>query len=443
MSLNPLQTKRHYVLDKIIVGIDPAQKKHQAAVIDLRGIQVGKSFTFPTTRAGFDNDLWEKLHKILPDFNANNLVFAIETSCHLWQTFVAYVQRKHYQVLLVSPLTTKHTRPAMNHDFSKTDPKDALLVANNARDGYFDFYRDYSDHIVAMHRLAITYHKERHDYVCNLQRLKATVERVFPEFSSVMGVDSATGQYLLAKYLLPQEIQSPQLLLEAEQIAKISSRHFGLDTLIKLQTLAQHSIGVPTYHENITAERLSLHSWLPMMQFLDNQMSETIDQLLVFAKQTPYYSILSSLKGYGISDTLIALFIAETRNLADFSHYKKVEKFAGFNLRLCDSGKYIGQRKINRIGNKRLSWILYWMTKGAAKHIPEVELKYLRRQLHHRSHRKNIVACIPVLLKIIMAMIREHRPYELREEKVKQVEALRQSLTLKKEQKKKKGHKAA
>lgn len=62
----------------------------------------------------------------------------------------------------------------IGHDFSRTDPKDALLVASNARRGYFDFYREYSDEVKAMHSLSISYDKLRKNVVAcagNLLRL--------------------------------------------------------------------------------------------------------------------------------------------------------------------------------------------------------------------------------------------------------------------------------
>ena len=443
MSFKTLQTKRHFILNKTIVGIDPAKKKHQAAVINTDGLQMGRSFTFSTTYTGFTQDLWLKLKNFIPDVNSNHVIFAIETSCNLWQTLANYLKCTGYNVLLVSPLSTKHTRPAMNHDFSKTDPKDALLVATNTRNGYFDFFQNYTDQINAMHRLAITYHKLRNDYVRNMQRLLSVIERVFPEFSQVLETDTVTARYLLKKYLLPQDFLNMKINQEAEMVSKISQKHFGFDTLQSLQHEAHYSIGIPTYHENILAERMSVNAWLIMIESLKNQMDAVLSQLLILVKQTPYYDILSSFKGFGISDKLIALFIAETRNLLDYNHFKKLEKLAGYNLRRNDSGQYIGQRKINRIGNKRLAWILYWMTNGARNYIPEVKLKYLRRQMHHAKHRKNVVACIPVLLKIIVAMIRENRPYQLREEKIQELENLCQALAAQKNNKKKKCHRAA
>ena len=150
-----------------------------------------------------------------------------------------------------------------------------------------------------------------------------------------------------------------------------------------------------------------------------------MDQIIEYAKQTPYWDILISLKGKGISNKMVALFIAETRDLSQFDSHKKIEKYAGYNLRQAQSGNYIGPRRMSHIGNKRLSWIIYKMTEETARYLPEVRMKYLRRYINTKSkYRKNIIACSPVLLRLIVALVKENRPYEFYPEKVKELEEL-------------------
>lgn len=60
MKLQHLETKRHYISDKFIVGIDPAKHKHQAMVLDSAGVPVGKSFSFSNSYNGFLFKLWQK-----------------------------------------------------------------------------------------------------------------------------------------------------------------------------------------------------------------------------------------------------------------------------------------------------------------------------------------------------------------------------------------------
>lgn len=417
-----LQHKRSLINGKIIIGIDPAKTKHQAAIIDTHGVQLGKSFSFDVSLDGYTKILWQKLTQILPTCSHESTVFAIETSCNLWLTLAFYLHHEGYHVLLVSPLTTYHSRPMVNHDFSRTDPKDALLVASNARQGFFDLYEDFPPLGNAMHRLTITYCKLRKELAQNRARLRASLEQIFPEFLEIVEPDTQTALYLLKRYLFPADFLDIDLPSEANAILAISRKQCGPQTLLQLQKAARHSIGVLKSQEEVIAERLSVKCWLALIETLSAQMHAVFTALTDYAARLPEYTILCSLKG--ISDLTAALLLGELRDIHRFSHYKQLEKKAGLNLRLNQSGQYVGARHISHIGSKRLSWLLYTMTEETARWVPEIRAKYLRRQLHRRNHRKSIVASIPQLLKLIMVLVKEQREYELHPDSVVQMQAL-------------------
>lgn len=404
-----LQTKRQYIHGKIIIGIDPAKHKHQAIILEQEGDILQKSFTFQNTRRGYEN-LIKKVKQNKHQFNKDDYVFAVETACNLWPVLSCYLYSQGFNVVLVSPLTTKHSRSLANHDFSRTDPKDALLIASNSRQGYFDFYKDYTPDQKAMHSLSIAYDKLRKNYVQQKNRIHAIIDRLFPEYFKVMDLDTKKSLYLLSKYITPDDFIHLDISEEVDQLNRISRQNTGKDTLQSLQQLAKNSIGIPLDQIEKQAERMILNNWLFLLQEIEKQKNQLMEQLIALAKKTPYFEILLSLKG--ISEKLAALFIAETRDISHYRHYKQIEKLAGYNLRQSQSGEYTGPRHINHIGNRRLSWILYKMTEETAKHVPEVRVKFIRRQLKKRQYRKNIVASSTNLLKLIMALIRDKRTYE-------------------------------
>ena len=406
-----LQIKRQFIINKYVVGIDPAKAKHQASVFDCHGILLGKSFTFSNSLRGYEN-LLKKVKLQTADVNAEDIVFAIESACNLWITLAHYLRNQGYEVVLVSPLSTKQSRPMIGHDFSRSDPKDALLVASNAQRGYFDFYRAYSDEIKAMHSLSISYHKLRKNLVQQRNRIHALIDRCFPEFLKVFSLETQSAAYLLGKYFLPSHFLAIDIEAESETIRKLSWGNCGRGNLEKLQEHARQSIGVALDEAEELSERLALDSWLAMQEVIEKQMETILKRLTELAKQTPYFKILISLKG--ISDKQAALFIAETRDLAGFNHYKQIEKYAGYNLRQSQSADYVGPRHMNHIGNRRLSCILYKMCEETIKYIPEVRVKFVRRQLSKRSYRKNVVACASNLLRLILVLVKEDREYEAR-----------------------------
>lgn len=131
MTLSQLDQKRKWIKDKIIVGIYPSRDKHKAFIIDSSGYDVAKSFSFSNNARGFHEQLWFKLKRYLGCelINHSNIIFAVEPSIDFWQPLVDYLHRLDYSVVLVSPLTTRKSRGLPGHDFSRTDPKDARLIA--------------------------------------------------------------------------------------------------------------------------------------------------------------------------------------------------------------------------------------------------------------------------------------------------------------------------
>jgi len=404
-----LAEKKAFVYGNYVIGIDPAKTNHQAAILDPKGIQIGKSFSFRNSSLGFANMLI-KAQKMIAQYTKENIIIAIETSCNLWQVPIRYFSELKYKTVLVSPLSTKYSRPLLSHEFSHTDPKDAYLVADNTQKGHFDYYKKYDDSIVAMHKLSITYDKLKKNYVQDRNRIHALIDRVFPEFFKVLDLDSKTAVYLLHKYFLPEDFLNMDIFQETINIKKISKNQINTAVLEQLKVLAKNSIGIHMDEYETLSERINLDIWLKRMILDEEQMQLVMEKILDYARQKPYFKILTSVKG--ISQKMAALFIAETRGLEQFKHYKQLEKHAGYSLRIIDSGNYSGARHMNHIGNKRLGWILYKMTEETAKYIPEVRVKFLKRQLDKRKYRKTIVACSSNLLKLIFALVRDNRQYD-------------------------------
>jgi transposase len=408
MRTKAYQQKRQAIFGKSVLGIDPGKQKHTSAILDVSGTQQGASFSFEVSREGFDQTLWKQVQKRLDTFGPEELVVAVETSCNLWKTTAHYFYGKGYQVLLVKPLTTHHSRPLMKQDFSRTDPKDAFLIADNAQKGYYDLFQVFSPHIEAMHHLSITYDKLWKDSVKAKQRLRALMETYFPEYLNAFDIDTQTSLYLLEKYFLPDHFLNLDIEKEAPILERISRRHHGRETLLDLQAWAKGSIGVPA-QEWEEALRITLDAWIAELRTVQGQLDRVEKAMVDLARKDPTFSIIRSIPD--ISDNLTAQFIAETRGPARFDHFKQIEKLAGYNLRLCESGQYRGARHMSGIGNPRLRRILFQMTQQAVKSVPQVRHRFLKRQLKHKRYRKNIVAATSQLLRLIVALIKDDRSY--------------------------------
>ena len=423
-SYRSYQDKRSNVFGKMIIGIDPGKGRHQAVIIDSAGIPTGKSFSFSVSYDGFRKKLWEEINKQLVNYTSSELLFAVEASCNLWQTISSYLRLEGYDVVLVSPMCTKQSRVMLNNDFSKTDPKDALLIALNAQRGYYIKTRVYPRNSRNMHALSIAYDKLRKDYSSYLGRLRAAIELVFPELPNVITLGTKTSFYLLEKYLFPQDYLDMDIHLEAIKIEKISRRQYGIKQLHKLQELAKQTIGISSN----AYERTIILTWLAGLKDIESRKKAILEQLIKSASSMKEFSILTDLKG--ISAETASIFLAEIRDISAFNNYKEIEKYAGYNLRLTQSGKHVGSRRISHIGNCRLRWVIYNMVEETAKYIPEVRIKYLRRQLKKQIYRKNLISCVPQLLKLIFSLLKANRFYEHNEERTGEMKQLEHSYLL-------------
>jgi transposase len=322
----------------------------------------------------------------------------------------------------------------MSMEFSRTDPKDAYLVATVAQRGAFQPYEHFPAEQSAMHQMAITYDKLRKDLAQNRARVHALLDRLFPEFPGILLPHRDTAVYLLKKYLFPDEFLAMDIRSEAAVIGRISRRQCGRETLEELQKAAATSIGVTRRSDERLADRRSLDAFLGLIETAEEHLHRILKELVVRAERLPQYERLRSLSGVG--ERLAALFLAEVQDLSRFTHYRHIEKLAGMNLRLFDSGRYSGTRHISSIGNSRLRWILYKMAEETAKRVPEVRVKYLRRQLKRRKHVKNVVASIPQLLQLIMAMEKHRSPYRTRPEVLIELKELEEKYRVLKVQRK-------
>lgn len=203
---------------------------------------------------------------------------------------------------------------------------------------------------------------------------------------------------------------------ETKAIEKISRCQCGRETLEEIQRAARTTIGIVRQSDERLADRITLDAYLALVDTLEAHLARVLDALITRAKELPQFERINSLSGCG--KKLTALFLGEVRDLSRFTHYRHLEKLAGLNLRLYDSGRYSGTRHISSIGNCRLRWIVFKMTEETAKRVPEVRSKYLRRQLKKRKHVKNVVAAVPQLLQLIVAMEKHQHTYTERPEAV-------------------------
>ncbi len=424
MSYKHLQRKKKYISGKIVIGIDPSKNTHQAIILGPDRMQIGKTFSFRHSLDGFQNKLWRSIEKYIPDSDISKIIFAIEASTDVWQNLACFLTVSDFSVVLVSPRITWSSRRLPDQSFSKTDPKDAMIIAQSASNGYFNYFQINTPVQEALRTMAITYYKLKKNMTQNRARIRSVVSRYFPEFISILNPYTDTALYLIQHYVHASDYLDMDVQKEALVILKISNQQHGVETLNKLKQAAQNTIGVQRKPLEVEADSIMLNAWINLHNILREELKKIENQLHALAGRTEYFHILTSLKG--ISSTLASLFIAETVDLDRYTHFKQIQKLAGLDIQMAQSGNYLGRRKISHTGNRRLRHIIYLMARETSKFVPEVRIKYLKRLIKKGGYTKNLIACSSPLLKLIMALVRDRRIYGSHPESIARVAQLQQ-----------------
>ena len=116
-----------------IVGIDIAKRKHEAAVIDGEGTVIIKPFSFTNNCSGYNRLLAMLTKAKLP---LDEVSFAMEATGHYWLALFTRLQKEGFRVQVINPVQTNSIRSFYIRQ-AKTDPRDALLIAEVIRFGHF------------------------------------------------------------------------------------------------------------------------------------------------------------------------------------------------------------------------------------------------------------------------------------------------------------------
>ncbi len=122
------QTKQNQLLERIstqhlVVGIDIVQQTHVARAVNFRIILLG-------TPLHFSND---------------DTIIGMEPTGHYWLGLAAWLKDRKLEVVLVNPHLVKKNKENRDNTPSKSDIKDAFVIANMVKNGYYTFIKETSE----------------------------------------------------------------------------------------------------------------------------------------------------------------------------------------------------------------------------------------------------------------------------------------------------------
>lgn len=342
-----------------VVGIDIAKDVHAVQMTDFRGrVLTSRHFSISNSLEGFEKFLrWVK--KTQSQYRLSSLIIGLEPTGHYWFNLAHWLQKQGLHVVLVNPMTTHRNKENRDNSPSKNDPKDALVIADVVSRGY---YTDYSPQEEVFERLK-TMMSNRESWVkltISLgNRIVRWIDLYFPEFRKVFpdwtGIRSLAS---LRAFPLPSDLKG----LKADEVIqrwrdqgmKRAGGARGKAMAVQLLTAAAGSIGNPRAPEEARRDLQRLLDQYEQMRGILDQMQQEMEELL---GDIPMAQQLRSIDGIGT--ITIAALLGFAGDLRRYAHGRQVLRRAGLNLAECTSGKYKGQIKLSKRGDKALRKYLY------------------------------------------------------------------------------------
>ena len=387
----------------IAVGIDVGKRNHEACFLGADGREVGRSLRFANTQGGV-RLLLDRLQT-----QDGPATIALEASGHYWLGLQRGLEAEGVSVRVVNPLQTQALR-TIGIRKTKTDRRDAFVLADLVRIGRARANYVPDDTVLQLRELT----RFRWGLVDRIgdakRRLLTVLDRVFPEFAEQFTDPfGVSARELLRRAATAADFAALDLDELTRLLERASRKRFGRDKAEAIQRSAANSLGLAALGP---AARIEINALLSQISLIEKQVAEldaAIAALMAGAEQ-----YLTTIPGVGA--VLGASILAEIGDIDRFPRLQSLVAYAGLDPSVFASGQFEGTRQhISKRGSPYLRRALYLATHSAHLRNPDLDA-YLQRKLREgMSYKQALVATSHKLLARIFTVLKEGRPFEVRE----------------------------
>ncbi len=291
----------------------------------------------------------------------------MEPTGHYWFSLARWLVEQDIEAVLVNPHIVKKNKENRDNTPSKSDRKDALVIADMIKNGYYSPVHFHSEayeelRILMANRETVT--KRLNSAVNQIHRW---VDIVFPELRQVFKILTCTSAIAtLRLFPLPSEIShltTEQVLEGWKQYVK---RHAGVKRANLFISLAKSSVGTT---KALHAYKLHLGQLLEEYDLAQSQLERIENEIHIILKRIPYAQKLLEIRG--VNATSLAGILGEAGDLSGYTHGNALLRHAGLNLAEASSGKWRGTMFLSKRGRPRLRRFLYLMAMCMVMTNPE------------------------------------------------------------------------
>jgi transposase len=408
-----MQNKQNQLIERItdqhlVVGVDIAQHVHVARAVNYRGIVIGKPLSFENNEEGFTR-LLNWIQELKQTKNLDTTIVGMGPTGHYWINLSKWLVKQNLDVVTVNPHHVKRNKENRDNTQSKSDKKDALVIADMVKNGYYAFVRSTSESFEKLRVLMANRDVIVKRLVSSINQINRWVDVVFPELRQVFKDVSCKGAIAtLRLFPTPAELCSLQPQDIVTGWKSCMKRHSGHKKARSLLTLAKRSIGTK---QALDAYKLHLEQLLEEYDLASSQPERVTQEVTNVLEQIPFVKQILAIKG--ISEISLAGILGEAGDLSGFAHGNALLRHAGLHLAEASSGKWKGQIVLSKRGRSRLRRYLFLATMSLVMNNPEFKALHSNNvKVKKIKKMKSIMKLCGKLARVLVGIARNGSAYK-------------------------------
>lgn len=383
-------------------GIDVAKYKHAALILDEKGKVLKPALSFSNDRQGFD-----QLLGLLAEFS-QPVTIGMEATGHYWLSLYDDLTCQGHPVIVLNPLQIAAYRRSGIRKV-KNDRNDAFWIADYVRIANLSPTEQDLPSLLQLRELS-RFRFGLTDQIGDVKRrILAILDRVFPEYETLFSsVFWKSSRQLLKEAVTADEFADFDLA-ELSQLLRSTSRgRFGANKAETIQRTARRSVGVGFLAD---AVRIKMRCLLEQIELLEQQRTQVDEELEALMAQIPQH--ITSIPGIGLATG--AAILAEIGDVNRFESAEKLVAYAGIDPTVYQTGQFqASQARMSKRGSPYLRHALWQAASMAVRYDPDLQSFYQAKRAEGKHHGTAIGAVCRKLLARIYIILKEQRPYVIR-----------------------------
>ena len=384
-------------------GIDIAKRKHAVVILDEKGKVQKSVFIIENTQAGMQF-LLEQLKPFGQDIR-----IGLEATGHYWLSLYDVLTREGYHVVVLNPLQISAFRKSGIRKV-KNDRTDAAWIADFIRISELPASSREIPALMQLRELSrFRYWLSEQIGDCK-RKLLTILDRVFPEYESLFSdVFVKSSRAILREAVSAQEFADFDLQELTTILSKASRRRFDVTKALQIQEQARQSIGIGFLTDAVHVEMRCLLAQIDLLEEQQADVEEALEELM---ESIPHY--ITTIPGIALPTG--AAILAEIGDVYRFASEEKLIAYAGIDAKVHQSGQFNAtEMHMSKRGSPYLRLALWQAASMAILHNIELKAYYYKKRRKGKAHGTAIGAVCRKLLIRIYVILKEKRPYIVRE----------------------------